>query len=300
MEPKRPQPHASSAMNAALLASAAVHISIFLVVLAVGLRAQIADAMYLFREPRLLLPSILAMNVVMPIGVALIVALFGLHPAVKVALIALAVSPVPPFLPGKELKLVSPQHEANVYGLLVATSTLAIIIVPLTVAFLANVFARDVGISPLAVARIVSLTVLLPLAVGMALRRWFPATERLGPPIGMIGTVLLVLVLALLIARLWPSMMELVGDGTLLAIGAVTLIGLAVGHMLGGPSEDGRTVLALATASRHPAVALAIASQAAEELAPAAIVLALLVGAVAATPYTAWRKRMRVRRAAAA
>src|SRR5690606_26851709 len=173
-------------------------------------------------------------------------------------------------------------------------------LVPLTVAILATVFAREIGISPLAVARIVSFTVLLPLAAGMALRRWFPTTERLSPLIGMIGTVLLVLVLALLIARLWPSMMELVGDGTLLAIVAVTLIGSAVGHFLGGPSADGRTVLALATAARHPAVALAIASLTDEELAPAAIVLALLVGAVTAAPYTAWRKRVRARRAAAA
>jgi BASS family bile acid:Na+ symporter len=55
-------------------------------------------------------------------------------------------------------------------------------------------------------------------------------------------------------------MISLVGNGTILALGAFTLAGLAAGHLLGGPNRDDCTVLALATASRHPGVALAIAS----------------------------------------
>jgi BASS family bile acid:Na+ symporter len=280
-------------MDVAQIAGLAVSFSIFLVVLSLGLRTSLSDAMFLFRHPQLLLRSIIAMNVAMPLIVAAIASLFALHPPVKVALIAFALSPMPPFLPGKELKLVTSGHEAYVYGLLVATSLLAIVIIPLTVALLAAAFGRAVSIAPQTVARIVAISVLLPLAAGIALRHWLPAAERWSSTVNTVGMALLAFVLVLLIVRMWPAMIGLVGDGTLLAIVAVTLISIGVGHLLGGPDEDDRTVLALATGSRHPAVALAVAGLAGEALAPAAVLLALIVSALAAVPYTAWRRRRR-------
>jgi BASS family bile acid:Na+ symporter len=51
-----------------------------------------------------------------------------------------------------------------------------------------------------------------------------------------------------------------VATSTALIIAAVAAIGLAIGHWLGGPNPDDRTVLALSTASRHPAIALAAAT----------------------------------------
>jgi BASS family bile acid:Na+ symporter len=74
-----------------------------------------------------------------------------------------------------------------------------------------------------------------------------------------------------------------------------TFAGLAVGHLLGGPNADDRSALALATATRHPGVALAILNFVApDDKAPAVVVvLYLLVGLVAAAPYVAWRKRAR-------
>jgi BASS family bile acid:Na+ symporter len=278
-------------MNAVQIAGLTVVFSIFLVVLSLGLRTSLSDAMFLFRHRRLLLWSVLSMNVAMPALVVLIVMMFGLHPAVKVALIALAVSPVPPFLPGKELKLVVPGHETYVYGLLVASSILAIVIIPLTVGVVALVFDQAVSIDPPAVARVVALSVLVPLGAGTALRHWIPAAGRWSAPVNTLGMALLALSGVVVLMKMWPAMIELIRDGTLVAIIAVTLIGLGLGHLLGGPAEDDRTVLALATASRHPGVALAVAGLADQPLAPAAVLLALLVSMLTAAPYTAWRKR---------
>ncbi|HEX6999170.1 MAG TPA: Na+-dependent transporter, partial [Gammaproteobacteria bacterium] len=148
---------------------------------------------------------------------------------------------------------------------------------------------------PLSVARIVAITVLLPLGIGLAVRHFWPAARRVSAPVNRVGMVLLLLAAALIIVRGWSAIGSLVGDGTLPVIAAFTLLGLVVGHVLGGPAEDDRTVLALSTASRHPAVALAVANSApsGETLAPAAIALALLAGFVVAIPYTAWRKRLR-------
>jgi BASS family bile acid:Na+ symporter len=88
-------------------------------------------------------------------------------------------------------------------------------------------------------------------------------------------------------------MRTLIGNGTLLAIVVMTAIGLAVGHLLGGPLDEGRPVLALATAARHPAIAAAIAQAAFPDapLVPAAVLLDLIVVALVSIPYTRWVKR---------
>ena len=71
------------------------------------------------------------------------------------------------------------------------------------------------------------------------------------------------------------------------------LVGLAAGHLLGGPDSQQRPVLALSTATRHPGIAIAIAAVnfPDQKLAPAAMLMYLLVSAVVAKPYLVWLKR---------
>jgi bile acid:Na+ symporter, BASS family len=72
----------------------------------------------------------------------------------------------------------------------------------------------------------------------------------------------------------------------------IVLIGLAAGHLLGGPNPHHRTVLALSTATRHPGVAIAIAHTnfPEQKLALAAILLYLLISGVVTIPYLKSRK----------
>src|SRR5688500_14428366 len=91
-------------MELATLISIAIRASIGLIVFGLALNASPQDALYLFRRPGQLVRSLLAMNVMMPLFAAALAAAFDLNPAVKIALIALAVSPVPPVLPKKQLK----------------------------------------------------------------------------------------------------------------------------------------------------------------------------------------------------
>jgi BASS family bile acid:Na+ symporter len=68
---------------------------------------------------------------------------------------------------------------------------------------------------------------------------------------------------------------------------------LAVGHALGGPTEDDRTVLALSTASRHPGIALAVTTAAVADPRPAlaAILIFTVVAVILTTVYVIWRRR---------
>jgi BASS family bile acid:Na+ symporter len=172
--------------------------------------------------------------VLMPLFAAFIVAAFSLRPAIGIALIALAVSPVPPILPDQQLKLVA--HQDYVFGLFGASSLLAIVLAPLTVALIGVVFAREISIAPSAIAITVAVTVLVPFSLGMIVHRISPAfAQRSSPRASKLGMLLLIVAAVPVLITEWPAIISLIGNGTLVALVAFTGVGLAVGHLLGGP-----------------------------------------------------------------
>ena len=232
--------------------------SIMLTVLGFGLGATFAEANYLFRQPALLLRCVLSMSVVMPIIVIAVSRTLDLPLEVRAALVAISISPVPPILQKKQLG--AGGRIEFVTGLLVAMSALAIVLVPLWVWILDQVFDRHGHLGPLAVAKIMLTTVFVPLTLGLLIRRFVPAAQRASPVVMAIAGALLAIVAVILIWGLWPQIRGFIGNGAVLLIIALVVVGLIVGHVLGGPKEGDRTALAMATASRHPAVALAVAT----------------------------------------
>ena len=85
----------------------------------------------------------------------------------------------------------------------------------------------------------------------------------------------------------------MIGDGTVIAFAVFALIGLEVGHLFGGPDPENRSVLALANASPHPGVAIAVGATLfpGQKLVALAVLLSLIVGSIISIPYTLWRKR---------
>lgn len=266
--------------------------SVFLTVLGIGLAGTWDEATYLLRKPGLLARSLLSMFVIMPIiclGAAL---LFHLPPAVRVALVAVAISPVPPLLPQKEL--MAGAHGAYAISLVAIAAVLSIVYVPVITSLFADWFNHPAALSSGAVAEIVLTTILVPLALGMAFHGWLPSlAERAAKPAGLIGVTLLLLCCLPLLIRLWPLITSFFGNGTLLMLALIVVVGTAVGHFLGGPNSWDRTVLGLSTSARHPAVAIAAATSAVAEgrLALAAVVLYVLVVTVVTVPYVLWSKR---------
>jgi bile acid:Na+ symporter, BASS family len=281
-------------MSAADLIRLTELVSSILIVFGFGLRSTMRDASALFRHPLLLVRSLFAMNVLLPLIAALMVAMFALRPPIGIALIAVAVSPVPPFLPGQQLKLVTRQE--YVLGLFGASSLLAIIVAPVSVALIGLLFTRQISIAPIAIAKIVALTVLVPFSLGMIVRRRAAAlAERVSPIVGNVGIFLLVVAAVPVLFTTWSEMISLIGNGTLIALVAFTLVSLAAGHLLGGRNPDNRTILALAAATRHPGVALTIATQMFpdQHLVAPALLLYLFVSGIASAPYILWRMRQR-------
>lgn len=278
-------------MDLASLIPLAVQTSIALTVFGLGLRAGPRHAFYLLRQPAMLARALAAMFVIMPLFAAAMAAVFDLRTPLEFALVALSVSPVPPLLPHKGLR--AGAGRLYTIGLLVAAALFAILFIPVAVALIALAFGRQAHVSAGAVAWVVLISIVGPLAAGMAVRLAARSlAERFADPVGLAATVLLVVCALPIVAARFPDIVAMLGDGTVVAIIAFTLVGLAVGHALGGPDPDDRTVLALSTATRHPGIALAIVS--ANVVAPhvlGAILLYLIVAGIASLPYFLWRRR---------
>ncbi len=269
----------------------ALQASIFFTVLTVGMGTSGGDLRYVLSQPSRLVRSLVAMNVLGPIVAVLVCEMFSLHPAVIVALVTLAIAPVSNLFPKAMGALVAPERTAYAHGLFFASAVLSVLLTPLAVEVINLMFGADVHVNPLAVAQVVVGTVPLPLGIGLVIGRWWPAARRWIPAVQKVSSLVLVVCGVVITAAAWSLMGSVVREGTLTAIVVITLIGLAAGHLLGGPDEDDRTVLAHATVSRHPGVAVVVAGLTDQPLAPIGVLVAVLVSAVAVMPYTQWRKR---------
>ena len=266
--------------------------SIILSVFAIGLKSTFADTTYLFRRPAQLVRALLSMNVLMPLLALGLVSAFNFHPALQIALVAISVSPVPPIFPNKAFK--AGGAEKYTIGLLTAAAAVSVIVIPIAMEIFERISGVPLTMRPRTVLATVAMTVLAPLLLGIAIRTLAPSfADRVTRPLAIVSLVLLVLSALPVIAGMVPQMFSLIGDGTVLALSAFAVVGLVIGHLLGGPDPANRSTLALATASRHPAVALAIAHAnfPNQKLAAPVVILYLLLFGLWSALYMAWVKR---------
>jgi len=279
-------------MSLRMIVGLALKASIMLTLFGFGLHATREDLLYLLRRPRVLVRSLVAMFVVMPLFAILMTSLVSFNRAVVIALIALSISPVPPVLPTKVTK--SGGHAPYGLGLMVTAALFSIVFAPLAVYVIGQYLHRPFAMGPDAVAKLIVLSVLAPLAAGMVFRKVALATaERIADPLARIaGIVLLIGVLCILAFSL-PAIWALIGNGTVIAFIAFAIVGLTVGHIFGGPGSEQRVTLALSTASRHPALALAIAgiNIPEERRVIHAVLLYIVVSALVTIPYVAWQRK---------
>jgi BASS family bile acid:Na+ symporter len=279
-------------MDFAKLTQLVLGASIMMIVLSMGLQATFQEATYLFRQPRRFIRSLFAMSLVMPVFAGVLASVLALPPPVAITLIVLSVSPVPPILPRREMTAGGSRSYA--LGLLVAISLVSILTVPVSVDLFGRIFDRPARLSPVSVGRVVTATVIGPLAIGLALRSvWGATTGRLARPLARVATALLIAGLVPVLFTQTSAAIDLIGNGTLLAIAAFVVVGLFAGALLGGPALAERIVLALSTACRHPGIAVAIAREnfPDQKLIVPVILLYLIVSVLLASVFLRWIRR---------
>ena len=172
----------------------------------------------------------------MPLFAIAAVKLMHLHLAVAVALLALSLSPVPPLLPRKATKAGGGAPYA--VDLLAIASALSIIWIPIAVEIVERIFGVPLAVSPWSVAEVIGQMVLIPLIAGTIVGRFARArADRIAPMLAKAGGLVLILGLILILFKFWRAALGQIGDGSLIAFVAFTVLGLVVGHLLGGPTR---------------------------------------------------------------
>jgi BASS family bile acid:Na+ symporter len=259
-------------------------------VVTVGLKAARQDLFYVLRRPALLFKAILAVDVIPPAAALILTALLPIDPVVKAGIVLMAIAPVPPLVPGQELGLGARKEYA--YGVYVAMVLLTVVTVPLTLAIASRMYGRDDNVAPADMIKTILTGVLIPLAIGVVVRTVAPAfAARIAPWVYRLSMALVLLAFLPIIVSIWPAIQQIVGNGTLLTMAVVVIIALAGGHLLGGPDREDRGTLAIASAVRHPGIAMMLANaNFADKRVTAAVLLFMLVGLVVGVPYKRWIK----------
>ena len=261
-------------------------------VFALGLNALPKDAVFLWRRPGLLLRSLVAMDVAVPVAAVLLVLVLQPPRAAAIGILAMAAAPGAPFGPQKELKLGG--RLSYVYSLLVTVAFLSVVTIPLTLHIYAFLFAADraAWVTPGQVAKVAVVMLVLPMVLGMLVRRAFPGlAARLAKPLALAANLLIGAIALLVLWKSFPAIMAL-GGRAFATMALLALIALACGHLLGGPHPEDRTALAVASSLRHPGLAMLIAKVTFPGEPVAAVVLAsILICSLVSIPYVVWRKR---------
>lgn len=130
---------------------------------------------------------------------------------------------------------------------------------PIALPMLGGVFGREFPVSTSGIAKTLAITILAPMLLGLVAQKLLGShSERASAMVARIGLLLLLAGGGGVLVVLGPKLWQAIGGGTLLAMALVIIAGLASGYLLGGPARSTRAALALASATRHPGVAMGV------------------------------------------
>jgi BASS family bile acid:Na+ symporter len=270
-------------------------LAVGVIIFAIGLDSTASDTIRLLRRPGLLLRSLLAMYVLVPLVAFLLVKSMTLAPAVEAGLLVLAVSAGAPLLPRKVLGV---GDGGYIFSLVVISSLLAIFLVPLWLAVLGPQFAQPPDLGPVDVTLVLAKSFFVPLLAGMAMRWLFPAFAKwLASRLMAIAGIVLALSAVVLLGLHWQVIAGVNGEG-IVALAVLIVVALAIGHLLGGPAEDDRSVLAVACATRHIGIAVLVAASLPGPRTAVIVAAYIVTSAAISLPYIRWRRAVAARKPA--
>ncbi|MBW4444943.1 MAG: sodium:proton symporter [Plectolyngbya sp. WJT66-NPBG17] len=219
-----------------------------------GLSLTVQQIWEPLRNVRLILLSLLANFVLVPLLVYVLLQVVPLSEPVKIGLTILAVAAGPPVLP-KLAQLVN-GNLAYAAGLMMLMMGLTAIYMP----FALSIALEDVQISPWQIAKPLLSLMVIPLAIGLIIKAKDEAiAATLQPWMRQISSAALILGLSTSLVLQFGSLVTMARTGALAAIVGFIIISFGLGYLLGGPDGDTRRTLAVGTAQRNIAAALIVA-----------------------------------------
>jgi bile acid:Na+ symporter, BASS family len=241
--------------------------------LAMGTGLTVAKIIEPLRNARLLVLALLANFVLMPLGAFALGKVLWLEEPFGIGLLVLGCAAGAPFLP--KLAELAKGNLAFAVGAMVLLMVVTVGYLPVVLPLL----LAGVSVDPWKIARSLILLMLLPLAVGLALKAYYGAmAARVKPALDWVSNVSLILLVLLISAANIDKVLDVFGTRGILAGLLFIALGFAIGWVLGGPGNDTRRVLALGTAQRNIAAALVVGSQSFSD--PKVVVMVIVVAIV--------------------
>lgn len=238
-------------MESLLLIGILVQFFIFFIMLAIGLEVAFEDLHRLLRDRKLIGQSLLINLLAIPLVTYLFIKITGQSGPAAIAVMLAAAAPGAPFAP-RVVEIARAGLTVSVVLVLVLAAV-SVFTGPL-VARLTLEMEGSANLGRI----ILSLLVfqLLPLGVGLALRRWRPGlAKRLVRPCHLFSNLILLLVAVLFVWQQGPEILRL-GVRPWLILVAASLLWNILGWMLGGQERHTQSIVA---AARNIGLALMLA-----------------------------------------
>lgn len=236
-----------------------VPITLIEMMAAVGLGVDWTDVIPVIKKPGLLLRAAVANFVGVPAVTALLLWLLRPDPLVVIGFLVMAVCPGAPY--GPPLVMVAKGSASAAVGLMAVLAMMSTFVAPVVLSIVLPRISSDAA--TVDTGRLVAtllITQLLPLAVGLTVRRWRPAfAARILPFANTVGKLLNFATLGLILWMQFPMLASIRPQGYA-GMAVLLATSLLAGWLLGGPGTALRRTLALTTSLRNIGVSLVIAS----------------------------------------
>lgn len=251
--------------------------------LAVGLAHTFREVLDPLRRIGVVILALIANFVLAPLLAELLIRVLSLETPHAIGLLLLSMAAGAPFV----VQLVKAAD-----GDLARSAALLVLLMPVSVVYLALVFPRvlatpalsgfattEVGVG--AIAWPLVLNILSPLAIGLSVRRLAEElARRVQPYLGKTATLAVIVLIAATVLLNLRAIVALFTQVAIVALLLFTAGTFVIGYLCGGRDRERRVVLGLGTGQRGVAAALVVATQTIED--PDTLVM--VVGGATVTP----------------
>jgi BASS family bile acid:Na+ symporter len=232
--------------------------TIFAVMLSMGMVLGFNGIARLWRRPSLLVRCFIAAFLVVPLAAMAVTYLLPLNFNVRAGIAAMAIIPGAPVTYRKMVKGTADEKLAGSFQATMAL--LSIVLVPLWFSIISSLYP-NVATAPLAtVFKQVMMVQGIPLLLGAGIKHWLSElADELNDPLNKISTGMLIAVVLLVLAKGLPLVLN-AGALPMLSIVLMAATALLAGHFLGGADPVERQTIAVANATRNAGLAIALIS----------------------------------------
>ncbi|MHC5596205.1 MAG: bile acid:sodium symporter family protein [Nostoc sp.] len=221
--------------------------------LGTGLRLTVQQIWEPLRNIRLIVLSLVANFVLVPLFVYLLLQIVPLSEPIKDGFIIMAIAAGPPALP--KLAQIVKGNVAFSTGLMMLLMFGTIIYMPIALPLV----LQGVQVNSWDIAKPLLFLMLSPLAIGLFIKAKFAAiASSFQPIVSKISSAGLFLGLVARLAVHFYEIITLLQTGAILVCAVFIVFSFSVGYLLGGPGIDTQRVLGVGTAQRNFAAALLV------------------------------------------